>query len=873
MCEWTKSARAELARYFVGVRGALAESGADAEEVVGDLGRHIDEEIAAERLAVVTEEDVRRIVARVGPPDSLPSAGPNRHWPAQNTLPRPGSRPLGAFLLLFGVALPVITLAFEYFTGMCAALFFDPLPTLWHVLLVAAVPLTNALAWRAVRTDRAERQVTLGWMNGFAFGLALIYALLYLPLTPFAIPGVMVYGMGLLPLTPLLSLIATLHVRNQLRALGGRVSRLPGLWRGAGLAWLALLVLALPSIVGEIGLRQASSADPKTSATAIRWLRAIGSDEVLLRACYGRPNRAENIYPFGGPVSPETARAIYYRVTGRAFNTVAPPKLYAGRGRWRLLEEEFTWDNDQAGEAVAGRVKGLSLASSRQDGFIDPAAAIGYLEWTLEFKNVSPLQREARAQIALPPGAVVSRLTLWINGEEREAAFGGRSQARTAYQDVVQQRRDPVLVTTCGPDRVLLQCYPVPPNGGVMKCRVGITTPLVLTTAEEAFLRWPCFLERNFSIAEGLQHSLWIESKEPLHATGDKIVTDRGKDNGFALRGRLGDLELAGPEAVVRASRNGEIRQAWVNDSRGPEPQTVWQRIVDGKSETPGRVVIVLDGTRGMGGFYPAIAEALSKLPPGTELTVLLAADGVDTICAARAGDAALYSRVAERLRKIKAVGGHDNVPALLRAWDLAAENPNGVIIWVHGRQPVLLDSAEELRQRFERRSGHPWLWEIQTQTGPNRVAEKLDGLQSVVAVPRLGGLSNDLARLFGSWGNRSLQLARDRSGPVLPASASAGKETSSHLARLWARDEVLRLAAARKFNEAMQLAARYQLVTPVSGAVVLESQAQYDRAGLKPVEAATVPVVPEPQTWVLMLLGSAVFVPKLLRRRRRVSH
>jgi hypothetical protein len=274
-----------------------------------------------------------------------------------------------------------------------------------------------------------------------------------------------------------------------------------------------------------------------------------------------------------------------------------------------------------------------------------------------------------------------------------------------------------------------------------------------------------------------------------------------------------------------------------------------------------------------MGGFYPAIAEALSKLPPGTELTVLLAADGVDTICAARAGDAALYSRVAERLRKIKAVGGHDNVPALLRAWDLAAENPNGVIIWVHGRQPVLLDSAEELRQRFERRSGHPWLWEIQTQTGPNRVAEKLDGLQSVVAVPRLGGLSNDLARLFGSWGNRSLQLARDRSGPVLPASASAGKETSSHLARLWARDEVLRLAAARKFNEAMQLAARYQLVTPVSGAVVLESQAQYDRAGLKPVEAATVPVVPEPQTWVLMLLGSAVFVPKLLRRRRRVSH
>jgi len=89
------------------------------------------------------------------------------------------------------------------------------------------------------------------------------------------------------------------------------------------------------------------------------------------------------------------------------------------------------------------------------------------------------------------------------------------------------------------------------------------------------------------------------------------------------------------------------------------------------------------------------------------------------------------------------------------------------------------------------------------------------------------------------------------------------------HLARFWARDEVLRLAAARKFNEATQLAARYQLVTAFTGAVVLETKAQYERAGLKPADAATVPVVPEPQTWMLMLLACAVFVPRFVRRRK----
>ena len=78
-----------------------------------------------------------------------------------------------------------------------------------------------------------------------------------------------------------------------------------------------------------------------------------------------------------------------------------------------------------------------------------------------------------------------------------------------------------------------------------------------------------------------------------------------------------------------------------------------------------------------------------------------------------------------------------------------------------------------------------------------------------MIAAPRLGELSDDLVRLFNSWRGKSFPLARERSGLDLPASALGGKETSFHLARLWARDEVLRLVGARKFNEAMQLAAR----------------------------------------------------------------
>ena len=59
-------------------------------------------------------------------------------------------------------------------------------------------------------------------------------------------------------------------------------------------------------------------------------------------------------------------------------------------------------------------------------------------------------------------------------------------EVRQAYQQVaIRQRRDPVLVNTCGPDRILMQCFPVTPNGGIMVrapyfAYTGATTAAVL---------------------------------------------------------------------------------------------------------------------------------------------------------------------------------------------------------------------------------------------------------------------------------------------------------------------------------------------------------------------------------------------------------
>ena len=517
-------------------------------------------------------------------------------------------------------------------------------------------------------------------------------------------------------------------------------------------------------------------------------------------------------------------------------------------------------------------MKGLSLANSRQDGFIDADAALAYVEWTLEFKNVSTLQREARAQILLPPGGVVSRLTLWINGEEREAAFGGRSQVREAYRNVVAQRRDPVLVTTCGPDRALVQWFPVQPNGGLMKARIGITAPLILTQAGEAALPWPCFLERNFTIPEGFKHTLWVESKQPLESSGGRLKADRAQSGLAAVRGDVTEAELSHPQNVVRIRRDSAMREAWTMDTRDESNRMIRQIITESEAATPERLVFVVDGSRAMQEHFPAIAETFENLPAGIDFAVIVANDQLAS-SALRVEKASPEAcrRVAADLRRVNATGGQDNVPALVRAWDLASESPQGVIVWIHGPQPILLDNAEQLKQRFERRPQSPLLHEIQTHAGPNRITEKLDGIAAVKSVPRLEGLDGDLKRLIASWGGsrKGLALMRERLNADMPVASRQGKQTSLHLARLWALDEILRLVAARKFEQAQQLAGRYQLVTPISGAVVLETQAQYQTAGLKPVDAQSVPAVPEPSTWVLLVLGLALGAGQALRRRK----
>jgi len=479
-----------------------------------------------------------------------------------------------AYVVIFGILLPCVALGFELCNGASAEIYFDPIPTLWHVLLVALVPVANFLVLMSIWKGWCPRRL-LAWLNGIAMGVALVYTAVYLPLTPFAFLAIAALGIGLLPLSPLLSLIAALVLRGMLGQASEKGATEPGQARplgarslvlGAALGVVALLIPEVPAAVTLMAVHMSSSKSPEVRERGLSLLRSWGSDACLLDMCYGRTGRSfQMISPFANLLTPGEAQKLYFRVTGRPFNSMTPP-----RHAWHVLarDDDFDFDPDLGGQVVAGRRKGLSLVSSRLDATVAPGEASGYLEWTMVFRNDHWREREARAQILLPPGGVVSRLTLWVNSEPREAAFAGTGKVRDAYRKVaVEQRRDPVLVTWAGVDRVLVQCFPVPP-GGEMKVRLGITTPLELNPAAEARFHLPWLLERNFGMTEEGLHAGWIESAGPLAPAGPLLRPDRRPEGRHVLTGILTDAELYCVSSAVDVPRAKDSGQAWTKDPR-----------------------------------------------------------------------------------------------------------------------------------------------------------------------------------------------------------------------------------------------------------------------------------------------------------------
>ncbi len=766
-------------------------------------------------------------------------------------------------IVLFGVLSPLVVLAIELAERLCKGILFDPLPSRVHVFLVALVPLANAaaLSWRAAGFPWVQRA-----LNGAALVVTLLYALIFLPLMPLSFIAVIFYGLGLLSLSPAFALAATVLATSLIgnRSLLDRRPRFAPRLVGALAAAALFFAAALPHLVAQHGLRLATSSDPQTAQKGRAILRRFSSADHLLATCSNNLGRQTNSpltlsFLFGEPVSADQAGEVFYRVTGQVCRTSADEFDGGFRTRTFATEAEDPKGPDRSAD--------VQLASSRLDATVDANAAVAYLEWTLVLKNVSSLQQEALAELELPKDSVISRATLWINGEPREAAFAGRAQVREAYERVVSRRKDPLLVTSTGRGHVQLRCFPVSPRGE-MKILVGITAPLAVESPSIASLGLPSMLYGNFS--RETQHRLWIESKQPFRLDGLQARAIKG---GFSLDHALPESALEPSRVVLRFDRNPASDEAWSADPTDGE-RLIKQRIEPYQKPALEHVSLVVDASLRQKATVAELRSVLPGFPAETELALLAALDDRPIApAAAPRADPAILKELDVALSQLTFEGGMDNVPALTEAIEQASRKTHAAVLWIHGPQPYLFEQPERVRQVLERSAGRVTLFELQTTPGRNRVVEALEGAPGFTKPTNMGDLNATLRHQFKEWSGASLFRATRRAEARSdPGGSPAALQTSVHLARLWAYDEVERLALEGNRKQALELARAHKLVTSISGAVVLETAAQYAESGLVPPTGENVPSVPEPAFWALIgcALGFLLLMNVVARRSQK---
>jgi hypothetical protein len=758
-------------------------------------------------------------------PESSPPESPPK-------MVKPISRFGWVVVTLMGVIVPMVAWIFEFSSHPFGDMFFDPMPTVGHMLLIAAVPVLN-LWMLTVHT----RRLPLSRFHNMAMGLVLattaFYSLLFLPLSFLGLVCVLFWGLGLLVLSPQLAFLSALFIRYKTVRCHGGPMPWRGFWVGATVATVVLLAAHLPTIGTRVAMITAANGAVDQRATALDYLRGYGSQEAMLEACYVRGAWGTDIVgvllELRGEVDCDTARQIYYRTTGSPFNSVPPPD------RPGLRDD---WDAELGTATTGGVVKGLSLAESRMEGVVADHGLTAYYEWDMVFQNQHALAREARMQMRLPDGGVVSRVTLWIDGVPQEARFGGRDQTREAYEVVVSQQRDPLLVTTDGPNRVLVQCFPVP-SRGEMRIRLGFSVPVHSEgTSTDGTLELPRMLERNFRLADGLDHRLKLGSRAPIESLVEHLkVGEEG------LVGVLVDEELSAGLAVAKVKR----AQTAIERLQSHE---VTAELVETKIEKPKQLVFVIDRSEGMA-KYGSQLLALEQIPEGTEFVLIEAGDMVEYPLEREfiPTNKKNLSRFIKAVGWMKFRGGTDSVPALLEALE---RYPGVDVVWIHTAQSVLLAPPEPLLVKLGGSGSR--LHSVQLGTGADKLVEALgnDILEH-----------SDLRRLFSYWGDETIWSLK-LSGRELETASDEG--SGGHLVRLWVADEVRRLTGESS-EEATAKAIAFRLVTPLTGAVVLESEEQYDEAGLDPGEGA-IPTVPEPEVWLLLIV---VFLVLAGCRKKRV--
>lgn len=220
--------------------------------------------------------------------------------------------PFPTFAVFCGIVGPLFLLARELDKRECGLTLFDPIPSIWHLLLILTVPVGTALTLVATRHLPTWRRPA-AWVNGVAMVVAGLYAIWFILMAPKS--GTLVIGVVIATLLVMLALLATMRCRSYLTA---HQVQQPGLPLGLLVGLIVFLAAESPILITQVALRMTTARSEDIQARGLRILDSIGDERAMLHLCRGHDRYLGLL---GGllqsalPVKPAVAQRAYADVT------------------------------------------------------------------------------------------------------------------------------------------------------------------------------------------------------------------------------------------------------------------------------------------------------------------------------------------------------------------------------------------------------------------------------------------------------------------------------------------------------------------------------------------------------------------------------
>ncbi|QDK78956.1 XrtN system VIT domain-containing protein [Spirosoma sp. KCTC 42546] len=483
-----------------------------------------------------------------------------------------------------------------------------------------------------------------------------------------------------------------------------------------------------------------------------------------------------------------------------------------------------------------------------------PQFRVSYTEQTLRIRNQARnATEEALMTFHLPAGSVVSSMSLWVNGREEPARLTTVAKADSAYRTIVgvESRvvaRDPSVVYWQEGNRVTVRVFPCR-AGEDRRVKLGITSPLLLT-GKQLIYQTPTIEGPDASSANELVHVEFASSPTDLKTPWffdklqGRILTHKGSyepnwslrfqtpalsSDAFLLNEKAYQVEPLKPasESFTPTDVYLDVNQSWTKNEFIAAFQAA-------KKQLHCRIWVFDDGLEQLtegdldAAFERHSQQAFSLFPIyriANPESALLITKG---------------TAMSPTLSDLRGSRFADNLGLLSKQ-----QTPIRTFCFVSDDTKLVLS---------------PYLKTLAELLVLNMATGNTDDLQKYSQTHQFPGRSDEPDRI--ALPEAGIVI---RETPGQPTQASVAPD---HIARLFTYNHLLYQIGRQYFVKNYQTEALIQeaqqahIVSPLSSLVVLETEADYDRFGIRKdhsgLDNATLKqegAVPEPHEWALLLM------------------